>query len=93
MNGPFSVMSSTGLAIGVKAGSCGHDMMLETQDDDYSSSGQQFYVGKHGGIMSAKCHGLVITSLQEACTELLELHLKLRTYQIDKKGVVDNCMT
>ena len=77
MNGPFWFLSSTSLTIGVKSGSCGDDMMLETQVDDYSSSGQQFYVGKHGGIMSAKCHMLDITSPQKACNESLGLPLKL----------------
>ena len=42
--------------------------------------------------MSTKCCRLVVSSHQEACNKLLELPLKLRTYQIDKTGLVDKGM-
>ena len=63
--GPFSIVNrNTGLACAVNDSACANQTGLTLANDDPTSMTQQFYLGQHGSIFSAKCRGLVIEATE-----------------------------
>mmetsp|Transcript_6098 Transcript_6098/g.13359 ORF Transcript_6098/g.13359 Transcript_6098/m.13359 type:complete len:2718 (-) Transcript_6098:69-8222(-) len=84
-DGPFSFVNPTsGFAIGIEDETCAHGMMLESQKDSFRNENQQFYLGRSGSILSAKCLGLVISAdIEGSCSAFnAEKSLTLHTYMI-----------
>ena len=75
--GPFSIVNSkSGLAFAVDDSVCANGMSLTLADDDHTSLTQQFYLGQHGSIFSAKCRGLVIESIDMVSVQLQIFRVK-----------------
>ena len=69
--GPFSIVNrNSGLAFAVDDSTCANGMSLSLADDDHTSLTQQFYLGQHGSIFSAKCQGLVIEAIDMDSVQL-----------------------
>ena len=79
VQGPFSFLNLNRTSFDAGEGLCYHGMPLKSVTDDYNSTGQQFYLGDNGLIISAKCPGLVV-AMGNSSSE----PLRLQAYQMDK---------
>ena len=87
------VNRNSGLAFAVDDSVCANGMSLTLVADDHTSLTQQFYLGQHGSIFSAKCRGLVIEAIDMDSVQLQILRVKDNTQKWKfTNGMIENVL-